>query len=77
MTRLSPVSRRELVRRLRELGFEGPYAGGNHEFMFRGASGQRLILPNPHRGLIGVDLLARQLRQAGVVREEWELAGGS
>lgn len=77
MTRLSPVSRRELVRRLRELGFEGPYTGGNHEFMLHGASGQRLILPNPHRGLIGVDLMARLLRQAGVAREEWESAGGS
>jgi len=58
-------------------GFEGPYAGGNHEFMFRGASGHRLILPNPHRVLIGVDLLARLLRQAGVAREEWERSGGS
>ncbi len=77
MTRLSPISRRELIQRLQKLGFEGPYAGGNHEFMLRAASGHRLTLPNPHRGPISVDLLARLLRQAGITREEWETSGGS
>ena len=67
--RLAPVSRREFIQRLRALGFDGPYAGGRHEFMMRG--GRRLILPNPHRQVIGVQLLARLLRQAGITREEW------
>jgi len=69
MSRLTPVSRRELIQRLRKLGFEGPYAGGRHEFMLRGD--HRLILPNPHRGDISVDLLQRILRRAGISREEW------
>jgi predicted RNA binding protein YcfA (HicA-like mRNA interferase family) len=69
MTRLTAVSRRELLRRLRGLGFEGPYAGGRHEFMTRASV--RLILPNPHRQEISVDLLARILRQAGITRDEW------
>ena len=69
MTRLNPISRRELVQRLRELGFEGPFTGGRHEFMVRGSL--RLILPNPHRQAIGADLLSRILRQAGIGREEW------
>ena len=30
-----------------------------------------LTLPNPHRQEIGVDLLVRVLRQAGITREEW------
>jgi predicted RNA binding protein YcfA (HicA-like mRNA interferase family) len=72
VARLAPVSRSELIRRLRLLGFEGPFIGGRHEFMLRGT--HRLILPNPHRGDIGVDLLTRLLRQAGVTREEWEEA---
>ena len=75
MPRLAPVSRRELVERLQTLGFTGPYTGGNHEFMVR--KNQRLILPNPHRGSISVDLLARLLRQADVTREEWESAASS
>jgi len=69
MTRLPPVSRRELIERLNGLGFEGPYAGGRHQFMLRGD--RRLILPNPHRGDISADLLIRLLRQSGVTREEW------
>ena len=70
MGALSPVSRRELIRRLKELGFEGPFAGGRHEFLVRGQL--RLTLPNPHQGEIGKDLLSRILRQANVSRDEWE-----
>lgn len=73
MTRLAPTSRDELIRRLRSLGFTGPLQGGRHAFMVRGAT--RLILPNPHRRAVSVDLLARVLRQAGVSREEWVGAG--
>jgi len=69
MPPLSPVSRHELIRRLGQLGFDGPYTGGRHEFMVRGE--RRLILPNPHRGEISVDLLTRLLRQAGIEREDW------
>ena len=67
--RLRPVSRGELVARLKALGFSGPYTGGRHQFMVRGSI--RLVLPNPHRGEIGVDLLKRILRQAGIEEEEW------
>ncbi len=45
-SRLSPVSRRELIARLRKLGFEGPYAGGKHDLIVRGT--RRLVLPNVH-----------------------------
>lgn len=70
MGRLTPVPRRELVRRLKRLGFEGPFAGGRHEFMLRGD--RRLILPNPHRQDIGASLLARLLDQVDISLEEWE-----
>ena len=69
MANLVAVSWNELVRRLRALGFEGPYAGGRHPQMRRGDLS--LILPNRHEGDIGVGLLVRVLRQAGVSREEW------
>ena len=70
MPPLGPVSRRELIRRLREAGFEGPYSGGKHQFMTRGTI--RLALPNPHQGDIGPGLLVRILGQAGLGREDWE-----
>jgi len=31
-----------------------------------------LTIPNPHRGEISRDLLARILRQAGISRSDWE-----
>ena len=70
MPPIGPVSRNDLIRNFQRLGFTGPLAGGRHQFM-RGR-GRRVILPNPHAGAIGVGLLTRILRQAGVSREEWE-----
>jgi predicted RNA binding protein YcfA (HicA-like mRNA interferase family) len=67
---IAPIKRRDLIRFLRELGCSGPHPGGQHEFMRR--DGKRIILPNPHQGDIGVGLLARILREAGISREEWE-----
>lgn len=69
MSRLTPVSWRDLVKRLHELGFKDPYAGGRHPQMLRGDV--TVIIPNPHEGDISVSLLSRLLRQAGVSCEEW------
>lgn len=71
MPRIGPVKRRELVGMLRQLGFEGPYSGGKHQFMVRGEI--TLRIPNPHVGDISKELLMRLLRQAGISREEWEV----
>jgi len=70
MPRFAPLSRRELIRCLRQLGFSGPVAGTRHEYMER--SGRRVRIPNPHRGNVSQDLLAEILRQAGISRGEWE-----
>ena len=70
MPPFGPTSRRALVGGLGKLGFEGPFSGGKHEFMIRGSTTVRI--PNPHGRDIGVGLLARVLRQAGVSAEEWE-----
>lgn len=65
-----PVKRRTFIAALRDLGFDGPFAGGRHEFMVRGS--QRVTIPNPHRGDISVGLLRNLLAEAGVSREDWE-----
>jgi len=67
--RLTPVTWRELVRKLKKLGFEGPYYGGKHPYMIRGDL--VLTIPNPHRKIIGVALLSKILKQAKISREEW------
>ncbi len=72
MPAFGPVKRRDLVRTLSKLGFEGPFSGDKHQFMVRGETSIRI--PNPHQGDIGRELLARILRQAGISRKEWERA---
>jgi predicted RNA binding protein YcfA (HicA-like mRNA interferase family) len=69
LSKLKPVSHNELLKGLRSFGFEGPFGGGRHLYMIRG--NLRLTIPNPHREKIGIDLLMRILRQAGVPKEEW------
>lgn len=71
MPRFGPVKRRELIAHLKRAGFDGPYSGGRHQFMIKGAL--TLHIPNPHQGDIGRELLARILRQAQISKEEWEV----
>ena len=33
MSRLTPCKRRDFIRRLRQIGFDGPYSGTRHQFM--------------------------------------------
>jgi len=68
--KLTPVSRRDLIKRLAMLGAVGPFQGKRHQYMVRGID--TIIIPNPHYGdEIGVDLLAKILRDGGISREEW------
>jgi len=70
MPKLGPIKRRELIYYLRQLGFMGPYSGGNHQFMVKESI--RVRIPNPHEGDIGKNLLKKILAEAGVNREQWE-----
>jgi len=70
MPRLGPIKRPDLIRYLKQLGFQGPYSGGKHQFMVRG--NRTLFLPNPHGGEIGMGLLSRLLRQGGIEKSDWE-----
>ena len=70
MPPLGPIKRKDLIHYLRELGFDGPYAGGKHQYMLKGEI--KLTVPNPHPSDISRDLLARILRQGGIDRSEWE-----
>lgn len=71
MPKLGPIKRKNLIKHLRQLGFDGPFSGANHDFMKRGTL--KVWVPNPHHGEgIGRDFLRRILRQAGVSESEWE-----
>lgn len=70
MPPIKPIKRKALIRNLKKLEFEGPYVGGNHQYLVKGA--RKLWLPNPHSGEISASLLLKILKQAGISREEWE-----
>ncbi len=69
MSRLSPIKQRELVKKLKQFGFDGPYPGGKHLFMLK--DDLRLTIPNPHHEEISVDLLKRILKQAGITPKDF------
>jgi predicted RNA binding protein YcfA (HicA-like mRNA interferase family) len=66
------VSRKELIRKFRALGYTGPFSGGKHQFMIKGK--QKIRVPNPHVGDIDVSLLKEILRQAGISSQDWDRA---
>lgn len=70
---MGPVSRRELIRRLRKLGFQGPYGGGKHSYMRRDRL--KVHIPNVHDKNQDIrspllDFIIKE--QAGISAEEWE-----
>jgi len=68
-----PISRRDLIKKFKALGFYGPYSGGRHQFMSKGEL--KIRVPNPHQsGDISNSLLNEILRQAGITKEEWSKA---
>ena len=66
--RLLPVKWKELVKKLQQFGFSGPF-GGRHPYMTKG--NLVLTIPNPHKGDVGIQLLLRILKQARVSKEDW------
>ncbi len=70
MPQLHPIKRNDLIKHLKQLGFSGPYTGGKHQFMIK--EKLRLTLPHPHQGDIGINLLNKILKQAGILKTDWE-----
>ena len=59
MSRWNPCRRREFVRRMRALGFDGPFSGARHHFMIFEA--HRLAIPSNNE--FTVPLLRVMLRE--------------
>lgn len=73
MSRWTPCKRREFIRRLRVLGFDGPFSGTRHQFLIYGES--RLTIPSNDE--YSVPQLRLMLREASqllgreIGLEEW------
>jgi hypothetical protein len=55
-----PLKRRDFIRRLRALGFDGPYSGTRHQFMIYGQHRQT-IPTNSEYSVPQIRLLLRQV----------------
>lgn len=68
-----PLKRREFIRKLRALGFDGPYSGTRHQFMVSGQHRQT-IPTNSEYSVPQIRLLLRQVESIlarPVILEEW------
>lgn len=69
MAKLSPISRNKLIKKLRKLGFEGPFIATLHQYMLK--EKQKIFIPNPHGKDIAVLLLRRIIQQLNTTVEEF------
>ena len=73
MNRWTPCKRSEFVRRLRKLGFGGPYSGTRHQFMVY--QQHRLALPsNPEYSIPQLRMMIREAEEIighSITIEEW------
>ena len=70
MPKLTPIKRKDLIYYLRQFGFDGPFAGGNHQYMKKSAL--KIRIPNPHQSEISKNLLIRILKQANIEESVWK-----
>lgn len=73
MSRWTPCKRSDFIRKLRRLGFDGPFAGSRHQFMV--LSQQRLVIPsNSEYSVPQLRMMVREVENLvgrEVTAEEW------
>jgi predicted RNA binding protein YcfA (HicA-like mRNA interferase family) len=63
-----PLSRRELIRKLKRAGFSGPFSGGRHNYLLRDRL--KIFIPNPHGADIGSNIIRRIIIDADTSEDE-------
>ncbi|MGD1973216.1 MAG: type II toxin-antitoxin system HicA family toxin [Desulfobacterales bacterium] len=70
MPKIKPISRRELISKLKSLEFEGPFIATKHQYMIKGK--HKIFIPNPHGGKdVGIPLLNKIIRQIGISKNDF------
>lgn len=73
MAGLRPLKRRDFIRKLRALGFDGPYSGTRHQFMRLG-SNRQTIPTNTEYSVPQTRMLLRQVEEIvdrKILPEDW------
>ena len=63
------ISRRKLIQKMHNLGFNGPHPGGHHLYMVKDAL--KVRIPNPHQQDISKPLVMKIIREAGISIKDW------
>ena len=69
MPNLSPLPRRLLIKKLRKLGFSGPFSAARHEYINR--NNEKIFIPNPHGKDIGVPIVKKIIQQLGISNQKF------
>ena len=73
MSRWTPCKRGDFIRKLRQLGFEGPYSGARHQFMIH--SRKRLAIPShPEYSVPQLRMMIREVENIlghAISLEDW------
>ena len=74
MSRWTPSKRRDFIRRLQQLGFDGPFSGTRHQFMV--FQGNRLAIPtNREYSVPQLGMMIREVEAIigrEITAEEWQ-----
>jgi len=62
----------EVIRKLRRLGFEGPFGGGKHVFMRHPETGVKIPVPVHGGRDIPIGTLKAIMKQANATVEAWQ-----
>jgi predicted RNA binding protein YcfA (HicA-like mRNA interferase family) len=72
MPKLTPIPAREVLRKLRRLGYEGPFGGGKYAVMRNPETGVKISVPIHAARDLPLGTLRAIVKAAGVSVEEWE-----
>jgi len=70
-----PCKRRDFIRRLRRLGFDGPYSGTRHEFMLYEQHHRLAIPSNSEYSVPQLRFMLREVENMigrAITNEDWE-----
>ena len=69
MSRLIPLKRRILIKKLRKLDFAGSFMATRHEYMIK--KGHKIFIPNSHGKDIGLPLIKKIIQQIKISKEKF------
>jgi len=70
MPRIIPISRKNLIKKLKKLGFKGPYSGTKHEYMIKDC--HKIFIPNPHsKKDIDIPIIKALINQLNIGRNKF------